>query len=295
MGDSGVSVLIPVHGDAEFLEAAINSVLIQEGISFEILIILDRVTLIGSGKLDQYKGNPLLRFFVSNKPGISNALNLGIKNARFNFIARLDSDDFMAPNRLISQYLRIINSPEIMVVGSAIQIINVKGDSIKIKRFPLKSQQIVNLLQFRNCIAHPAVMVRKSVFTDLGMYRSEAEPAEDYDLWLRISRDHKSAFYNLSEPLTFYRVHDRQLSFIKRDRQLVVSRTLASKFRNASKSEPLHGYSEDLPLTKKIKLDIRLIQCLENTNKRYWKRILSLIVFCALNPVETFYFARGKL
>ena len=288
-------MLIPVHGDAEFLEIAINSVLIQEGVSFEILIMLDRVTPMGLRVLEQFKDNHLLKFIVSDKPGISNALNLGIENARFNFIARLDSDDFMAPNRLITQYLKMIDSPEVVVIGSDVQLINVRGDALKIKRFPRRSQQIVNLLQYRNCIAHPAVTIRKNVFSELGKYRSEAEPAEDYDLWLRISRINKFAFYNFPEPLTFYRVHDGQLSSIKRFRQLEVSRTLASKFRAGYGLESLQDVSEYKLLSKKVNLDIRLIQWIENTDLSYWKRIFGLIVFSVINPVEVFYFVRGKL
>ena len=75
--DRGISVLIPVHGNAEFIVEAVKSVLLQSNVEFEIILILDRVTFSCLERLKAIAGDPHIRVIESYRPGISNALNLG--------------------------------------------------------------------------------------------------------------------------------------------------------------------------------------------------------------------------
>lgn len=293
--DRGMSVLIPVHGNAEFILEAVDSVLLQLNVEFEIILILDRVTFSCLERLKSVADDPLIRIIESSKPGISNALNLGARSSRYNILARLDSDDLMAPHRLSKQLQLLVNSPNINVVGSSIQLIDAENHLLGTKKFPTKSSQIQDLLQYRNCIAHPAVMMRKSVFMALNGYRPEFEPAEDYDLWLRMSAQHEFGFFSIPEPLTLYRIHSSQVSAMNRIRQLRVSRIMAKSFRFGYEMYSSLSFDIDSHSSRKIDLDVLLIRWYEESSSNVFKKYLGLLIFCVINPLETYYFLLGKV
>jgi glycosyltransferase involved in cell wall biosynthesis len=292
--DRCVSVLIPVHGDAEFVLEAVKSVLLQSNVNFEILLILDRVTFACHEKLKSLEKASLVRIIESFKPGISNALNLGLRNAHYDIIARLDSDDLMAPERLSKQFQCMVSSSDVAVVGSSIQLIDARGILLNVKKFPIKSPQIENLLRYRNCLAHPAVMIRKSVLEALNGYRPEFEPAEDYDLWLRISGQQQFSFICLPETLTLYRIHDSQVSARSRVKQIKISRIMAKMFRLGPESYSNLNLDVDLRSTTKNELDIFFMRCFEESTSNFFKKISGLFFFCLLNPIETYHFLRGQ-
>ncbi len=231
-----ISVIIPVYGSAPYLKSTIASVETQEFRNFELLIILDRP----SPEIEVYtktleQKSESIKVARSAKPGIAEALNLGILISSGRFLARIDADDLMRPDRLKLQYAFLKDNPNIVCVGSQVLKINANGDALGISCYPKSPHQISNTLLFRNCIAHPSTMYRKSVAILAGGYQSQFNGAEDYDLWLRMSRLGQIA--NLSEPLTLYRVWESQTTWGKKLETDYIAARVRSSFYKAMKKE----------------------------------------------------------
>ena len=151
------------------------------------------------------------RFIFANGFGISNALNSGIAVSCSEFIARLDADDIILPNRIEKQYSFLVENPQFVLVGTQMTLFKSVGkESIRITTYPVHNSAIKSVLRMKNCIGHPTVMFRKSIFYSAGQYRSYFNGAEDFDLWIRMSNLGK--FKNLNENLTLYRISETQYS-----------------------------------------------------------------------------------
>jgi glycosyltransferase involved in cell wall biosynthesis len=217
-----VSVIIPVHGDAPHLSSTIESIKIQSLTEFESIIILDRA----SKDIEAYARNLTLesnkfKVVVSEKPGISNALNTGIRECSSEFIARIDADDVMHKDRLMLQKNFLEKNHAVVCVGSQVIKINVHGTRIGRSSYPVSNKQITSSLLFRNCIAHPSVMYRRSSVLQVSGYRPDFDGVEDYDLWLRLSMI--GQIRNMQLALTSYRVWENQIT--KKKKHLILQNT----------------------------------------------------------------------
>lgn len=217
-----VSVIIPVHGDAPHLSATIASIKKQSFKEFESVIILDRA----SREIELYARGLTLdsdnfKVVVSNTPGISNALNAGIRESSGEFIARIDADDIMRKDRLALQKNFLEKHQEVVCVGSQVTKINVHGIRIGRSSYPVSSKQITSTLLFRNCMAHPSVMYRRSSILQVSGYRSDFDGVEDYDLWLRLTMI--GQIRNMQLALTSYRVWENQIT--KKKKHLIFENT----------------------------------------------------------------------
>jgi hypothetical protein len=105
-------------------------------------------------------------------------------------------------------------------VGSQMTLINENNEVLGFTKYPHNHQQIIKLLEFQNCLGHPSVMFRRSVFEKVGGYRSQFTGAEDYDLWLRIAK--VANLHNLADPLTRYRISNHQFTKRRESNQGIV-------------------------------------------------------------------------
>jgi glycosyltransferase involved in cell wall biosynthesis len=174
------------------------------------------------------------KVFVSKLPGISHALNLGIRESSGELIARIDADDLMRKDRLTLQNAFLEKHPEVVCVGSQVAKINVNEMVIGISCYPERNKQITKTLLFRNCIAHPSVMYRRSAILKVGGYRPEFDGVEDYDLWLRLSVT--GQIRNLKTRLTSYRVWENQVTRKKKHLIAENSKRARQSFRDSSDS-----------------------------------------------------------
>ncbi|CAN2246153.1 WcaA Glycosyltransferases involved in cell wall biogenesis [actinobacterium SCGC AAA044-D11] len=205
-----ISVLIPVNSD-RFLAETLRSIQAQtiDHDLIEIVLILDRIkeTTIRNIINSEIK-DILVSINESKVPGIVSALNLGLKLSTGKFIARLDHDDIMYPNRLKFQHEFLICNPDFSAIGGRITLIDETGKFLGDVHYPVKSGTCKNLIFFFSPIPHPASMFRKEIVLEIGGYREKLP--EDWDLWARLSE--KSRIGNLNIPVINYRVHAEQLS-----------------------------------------------------------------------------------
>jgi hypothetical protein len=147
----------------------------------------------------------------------------------------MDGDDICLPTRFEKQIKILENNQEIIVCGSVFKII----DSETIINAPEHNEGIKIGLLKDSCIGHPTAMIRSAALQKHNInYDTSYEPAEDYDLWVRLSKVGK--LYNIQEVLFLYRVHDNQVSITKKE----IQRKSASLSRFNMLSQLGFNYSE---------------------------------------------------
>lgn len=219
-----ITVLMPVYNCELYIKEAIDSILNQTFTDFEFLIIDDASTDETVSVIKEYKDSRIKLIEKPVNTGYTNSLNYGLKEAKGEYIARMDGDDISLPERFAKQVAFLDSNPDVILCGTLYQIIGTD----KICNHPLTHEEIKVKLISGCYIAHPTVMFRKVTFYFYNLeYDPNMEPAEDYDLWTRIVFLGEMA--NIGEVLLYYRVHSQQTSKARSERQGKISRELRNR------------------------------------------------------------------
>jgi hypothetical protein len=200
-----VTVLMPVRNGAAHLQSAVESVLAQTFVDFELLILDDGSTD-ATAEILRALRDPRVRIVTHQRNlGLVPTLNEGLELARGQFIARQDHDDLSFPDRLRNQVGYLQAHPDCALVGTeAFATIGNEDRAYRLLR-PGHAESIRWYLCFDNAFIHSAVMFRRDVLrNEFGGYPSSFH-SEDYALWSRVAASHETA--NLLEPLLAYREH----------------------------------------------------------------------------------------
>jgi glycosyltransferase involved in cell wall biosynthesis len=216
-----VSVVMPAYNARRYVVEAIDSVLVQTLADFEFLIVDDGSTDETSEILKAYAARDRrVRVITQSNSGVGAALNRGIEQARARYIARMDSDDVCLPQRFARQVQYLDTTPECVLVGSRVLIIDQDG----LPLFEMESVQTTHeridelLMQARWSVVHPSIMMRADVVRKLGGYNNALVPVEDHDLFLRLAEVGRLA--NLAEVLLRYRKHATNSVKVLADRRV---------------------------------------------------------------------------
>jgi glycosyltransferase involved in cell wall biosynthesis len=205
-----ISVIIPTHNRTATLGRAIQSVLDQTFPALEIIVVDDASTDITPHILEKYSGKIRIITNETNQ-GVSYARNVGIQEARGDWLAFLDSDDQWAPTKLERQKQFHDSHPSILI--SQCDEIWIRNN---VRVNPMSKHQKRGGWIFEACIplcivSPSAVIIHKSVFEHIGLFDTNLLACEDYDLWLRIAPHYEIGL--LEEKLmTRFGGHDDQLS-----------------------------------------------------------------------------------
>lgn len=180
-----ISVIIPTFNRVEVLPRALNSVLNQQNVSFEVLVIDDGST---DGTRELIAGSfPQVSYFYQQNQGPSAARNRGIENARGTWIAFLDSDDEWMPGKLEAQLGFFFAEPSYRIAQTEeIWIRNGKRVNAMNKHKKYGGWIFEKCLPLCN-VSPSAVMVHRKLFDEIGLFDETLPACEDYDLWLRIA------------------------------------------------------------------------------------------------------------
>lgn len=200
-----VSVILPVYNCEQYIFETIQSVLNQTFTDFELLIVDDCSTDKTVAIIKEFDDDRIQLTLKEKNTGYTNSLNYAISIAKGQYIARMDGDDICVSTRFEKQVAFLDANPNIILCGSAIQIIGTNT----VLRHPSNHEAIKVKLCFGTAFYHPSVMGRVEVF-QANPYDKKYEPAEDYDLWTRLVFQGQLA--NLEEVLLLYRVHENQVS-----------------------------------------------------------------------------------
>jgi glycosyltransferase involved in cell wall biosynthesis len=205
-----VTVLMPAYNAERYLGEAIDSILAQTLTEFEFLILDDGSTDQTPTILREYaQRDSRIRVLTLRHAGYTAALNAGITYSRGNLIARMDADDRALPDRLEQQVAYLREHPQCVALGGQVLVIDPDGRPICPIAVPLEHDEIDrwHLAGVSGIMFHPACTIRKDVLLAVGQYRLAYEPAEDFDLLLRLAEVGRLA--NVPMRVLEYRVHPR--------------------------------------------------------------------------------------
>ena len=214
-----ISVVMPTHNTPqEFLEAAIQSILVQTYPFFEFIII-DDCSTDGASEYLYSLNDERIRIITNEKNlGITKSLNIGFKEARGKYIARMDSDDISEPQRFEKQLAFMEANPDVVVCGAWIQAFGDANYTTK-RVIPEREYHKCSFL-FGNIygLCHPTAFFRNSTLKEYGLlYNEELVTAQDYGMWSECVNVGRIA--NVEKVLLQYRVHNGQISIAKRELQ----------------------------------------------------------------------------
>jgi glycosyltransferase involved in cell wall biosynthesis len=199
-----VTTIITSFNKGPYLAEAVDSALRQDYGSQEVLVIDDGSTD-NTRQMAESFGHRV-RYVYQDNRGQSNAKNRGIALARGDYIAFLDGDDRWREGKLARQMARMTEHPEVAVVyGRAIAFDHLRG--LLPEKGPsgnLPRGRVLDHLMMCNFIPFSSAVVRRACLSTVGGFDEGLRVAEDYDLWLRLAKDH--LFDYVDDTLLDYRV-----------------------------------------------------------------------------------------
>lgn len=224
MATPRISVLMPVYNGARYLPQALASILGQSFADFEFLILDDGSSDAGPLILARAaRRDARIRLLSRPRRGLVASLNELLRQARGEWVARMDADDIALPERFALQAQYLEAHPEVVCVGGATMMIDAAGRYLT-TLFPPTADAAIQAaaLAGHTPINHPTAMIRRHVLAAAGGYDAAYYPAEDLELWLRLGEC--GALANLDVPVLKYRLHPDSISEQAAGRQLEAQR-----------------------------------------------------------------------
>lgn len=204
-----VSVVIPTYNRKFFIQEALNSVLDQSYLDYEVIVVDDGSTD-NTGEVIQNIYGTRVHYYWQLNQGESVARNKGIELANGEYIAFLDSDDKWLSRKLDIQVRMLDENPDIGMSFSQAQLINERGDLQE--RSVIGEHLNVSDISFEKLVMHNLIagsvsssLIRKDILERIGGFDPQIRYGEDWDLWLRINSLSKFGF--IAEPLVQVRRH----------------------------------------------------------------------------------------
>ncbi|NMC36408.1 glycosyltransferase [Candidatus Beckwithbacteria bacterium] len=230
-----VSVIMPAFNAQDYIKEAIESILSQTFTNFEFIIIDDCSNDKTSQIIKSFHDSRIIYLKNPSQLGLAKSLNKGLHLAKGIYIARMDADDISDSKRFELQVKKMEEDKQLALLGTWFKMIDHSGKTITICQTPTDYKQIVTSLKTSNQFAHGSVMIRKKCLKKVGFYQTNLL-AEDYELWLRISKAYKVA--NLPKTLYSWRLIP-SLEFVQKQykRKLDVRRSFLKQQSSDKKAE----------------------------------------------------------
>jgi len=198
-----ISGLLPVHNGEKFIDTCLPLIL-RNLYPDDELIVIDNGSTDGSNiKLKRWSGvDSRIRLITTKKPGLVEALNLGVEESNNKWIARFDVDDIYEPDRLKNQ--RVAINEKTVLIFTDYDFFSNSHNYLGTIPSAIESNAVSVSLVSSQRTAHPSALFSKEAVVDAGCYKEIDFPAEDLSLWLRMSRLGK--IVSIPETLLHYRL-----------------------------------------------------------------------------------------
>lgn len=193
-----ISVALPVHRAGAELDDAIAAILAQDHAALDLMIVLNgadeptRVRAHAAAQRDRR-----VRVLTLERASLPAALNLALREARSDFVARMDADDTCPPERLRVQLAAALAQPSLAAIGSAWAMEETAGPRAgtvsAVRRPSTDPRETRWRLLLGNDFAHGSMLLRRDAVLKRGGYDESLDRAQDYDLWLRLGSAHAIA------------------------------------------------------------------------------------------------------
>ena len=202
-----ISVYITNYNYGQFITEAIESVLSQENVDFELLIIDDGSTDNSKEIIERYREKDKVTIIYQQNKGLNITNNIALQLANGKYIMRLDADDYLEPDALYKLSQPLEADSTIGLVFPDYYIVDAVGQELEHhKRHDFRKE-----VTLYDQAAHGAcTMIRVDYLRELGGYNENYKCQDGYELWIKFTSKHKVV--NVSEPLFNYRQHGSNLT-----------------------------------------------------------------------------------
>ncbi len=220
-----VSVILPVYNQTDLLRSSVLSVLSQSYPNLELIIVDDGSKEDVVAALGELLDLPSVRLFRQVNQKLPRALSNAFQLARGELLTWTSADNLMHPHAIARLAEVLLSHPEAVLTYADVQVIDDAGNALVDKSYreqnvdPLAPEVIrlyrsdVPLAAERDNYINACFLYRRSASASLGhVYTDSLRGAEDYDFWLRLRRCGRLLHIGNSDPLYFYRVHQRSMS-----------------------------------------------------------------------------------
>jgi glycosyltransferase involved in cell wall biosynthesis len=212
-----VSVVMAVHDGEQYIGAAVDSVLSQKFRDLELIVVDDGSTD-RSAEIVRQHADPRVRLIANGRNlGLAPSLNVGLTEARGEFIARLDADDVSTPYRLARQVAFMEAHPKVALLGSWYAEMSADGTPGALRKLPTRHWDLRWHLCLYCPFVHSAMLWRRTLVAErVGQYDERLVYSMDFDLWRRIAAELEVA--NVPESLLYLRTHRHSMTATYGDR-----------------------------------------------------------------------------
>jgi len=276
--DGLVTVIIPAYNRVNYIEQAIKSVLGQTYKNVELIVVDDGSTDGTYNVLENYHDQLiLLTHDKRENKGQSASINLGLKQAKGEFIAILDSDDYWELNKLEVQVAYLNKNPSIGLLYTNGYGVNESGEII----YPYHKDNHIetndpNRVLVDCYLALPVnSLVRKKIYDEVGGFNEDYRAAQDHDMLIRIAEKTNLAY--LPDFLFYYRRHPQSISYQGTETRWRMG------FKILRAAENRYPYKKQTIKKRKAVLNFRLAQCFFK-QKKLVSAVLCLLKSALLDP-----------
>ncbi len=213
-----ISVVIGAKNAELTVKDCIESVLASTHSDFEVIVVDDGSTD-GTNEIISRFSEKDGRVRVFRHPvtrGLASALNLGIAQSDSKYVARIDADDLVFPERLSSQAKFLDRQSSFAILGSGRLKMNFDGKPKGYVSPNCPTSVIPWQINWGVPFTHPSVMMRRTIFSSEGLrYNEDLQVAQDYELWTKILKNARGA--NDYRPHIWFRVHPGQATSARKE------------------------------------------------------------------------------
>ncbi|WP_020601237.1 glycosyltransferase family 2 protein [Spirosoma panaciterrae] len=200
------SVIIPLYNKASYIQLAVESVLKQTYVDFELIIVNDGSSDDSLNVVQSFRDSRL-RIISQKNQGVSASRNNGVLMAQHEYIAFLDGDDWWDPTFLEKMAVLIVSHPAAGIYGCQYFWVKNGKQKCSINHEPSGFAGYFDyfvgyMYAWWMPLTSISVVIRKSVFEEMRGFKTNLKFGEDFDLWVRIALAYPVAYLN--EPLAFY-------------------------------------------------------------------------------------------
>ena len=223
-----VSVLMSTRNRSATLSRAIESVLCQQGVRVELVIVDDHSSDETPDILARWRDDQrVICIHNAENLGLSASLNRAARRAGAGFLARIDDDDYWTDDKKLKRQLAWMDAhPDGVLVGTA--YIDEQG---RVSTNPLGDAEIRKQMLFRCAFCHSSTLIRRTAFETASGYDEALPYAEDWDLWARLGM--QGVLGNLARVTLIKEPGENNLSQRYFQRQLQMAQNLAERYAGA--------------------------------------------------------------
>jgi len=201
-----ISAIIPCYNYAHYLGRAIESALAQTHPLAEVLVVDDGSTD-NTAEVARAYPPPVRHIFQENR-GLSSARNTGVKEARSEWVALLDADDWWLPLKTERQVEALGRRPEAVLSYTGVHFVEPNGTTHERRGTP--DNKLWPTIRHTNQIVPSTVLIKRDVLLAAGGFDESLRACEDWEMWVRLGPE--AQFAGVEEPLTEYQLTPMSMS-----------------------------------------------------------------------------------